>query len=307
MDVMKLSRRTLPFRTILTLSLVAIPAGMQSLQAQNKTAPPVTFTYTAVNDPTATYTEAFAINDSEEVVGTFGTAFQGQNGFQEQNGVFTTDNCVLTNGTLMSDVNNKGEIVGSYAGNDNGNIEGFIWDGNGQCQTIADPNGPAATDVWGVNDNGVLVGFYTDSTTGNFQGFEWVNGTFTNIACPSWTNARAYGINDAGVIVGDNAGAPTGPFSGFALASGKCIPVNYPKAVSTSAKGINKSDVISGWYTDTSGMTHGFVESGGKFQALNYPGAIATLAFHINDKDQVAGWYEDSAGGIHGFVATPKK
>lgn len=303
---MKLSRRTLPFRTILALSLFAIPAATQSLQAQAKNPPPVTFTYTAVNYPGATYTEAFAINDSEEVVGTYGTNVQLQNGFQEQNNVFTTDNCVLENETLMSDVNNKGEIVGSYAGNDNGNIEGFIWEGNGQCQTIADPNGSAATDVWGVNDNGVLVGFYTDSA-GNYQGFEWVNGTFTNIACAGWTNTRAYGINDAGIIMGDNANSPSGPFSGFALASGKCIPVNYPGAVSTSAKGINKSDVIAGWYTDASGMTHGFVESGGKFQALNYPGAVATLAFHINDKDQVAGWYEDSAGGIHGFVATPKK
>ena len=303
---MNVSRRTLSFRTILVLSLIAIPTGVQSLQAQDKTSPPVTFTYSKpINYPGSTYTEVFAINDSEEIVGTYGTNFQLQNGFQEQNNVFTTDNCVLTNETLMSDVNNKGEIVGSYAGNDNGNIEGFIWDGNGQCQTIADPNGPATTDVWGVNDNGVLVGFYTDSAS-NFQGFEWVNGTFTTITCPNWTNTRAYGINDAGIIVGDNANAPPS-FSGFALASGKCIPVNYPNAVSTSAKGINKSDVIAGWYIDASGMTHGFVESGGKFQALNYPGAIATLAFHINDKDQVAGWYEDSARVIHGFVATPKK
>jgi probable HAF family extracellular repeat protein len=281
--------------------------GMQLLQSQEALGPPVTFAYTAVNYPGATYTEAFAINNSKEVIGTYGTAFQLQNGYQELNGNFVTDNCVLTNETLMSDVNNKGEIVGSYAGNDNGNIEGFIWEGNGQCQTIADPNGPAATDVWGVNDSGTLVGFYTDSTTLNYQAFKWINGVFTNFGCPGWTNTRAYGINDAGIIVGDNANTTSGPFSGFALASGKCIPVNYPGAVSTSAKGINKSDVICGWYTDSSGAFHGFIESGGKFQSINYPGAVSTLVFHCNDKAQVAGWYTDAVGATHAFVATPKK
>lgn len=302
---MKLFRRILSFRIMLAFSLFVI-SQMQFLQAQDEPLPPA-YAYTAVNYPSGTYTQSFAINNSEEVVGTYGTAFQSQNGYQEQNGVFTTDNCVLTNGTLISDVSNKGEMVGSYAGNDNGNIEGFIWDGNGQCQTIADPNGPATTNVWGVNDNGILVGFYTDSTTRNYQGFAWVNGTFKNISCPTWPNTRAYGINNAGIVVGDNASVSAGPFNGFALASGKCIPVNYPNAVSTSAKGINKNDVIAGWYTDSTGVTHGFVESGGKFQSLDYPGAIATLAFHINDKGQVAGWYQDSATVIHGFVAVPKK
>ena len=301
---MKYSRCTLSFRTVLALVAFTTLFGIQLLQSQDAPAPSVTFTFTNVDFPNATYTEAFGINNSDEVVGTYGTAFQLQNGFQLIKGVYTTDNCVLTNETLMSDVNNKGEIVGSFAGNDNGNIEGFIWEGDGSCQTLADPDGPATTNAWGVNDSGVIVGFYTNSSS-NFQAFKWVNGVFTNFGCPGWTNTRAYGINDAGVIVGDNANSPSGPFSGFALASGKCIPVNYPGATWTSAKGINKSDVISGWYRDSKNVFHGFIESGGQFQSFDPSNSMNTLAFHINDKAQIVGWYTDTANATHGFVATP--
>jgi probable HAF family extracellular repeat protein len=284
-------------------------AGAQAVggetQLDTKQAPPPAgFTYKALNYPGATYTEAFAINDSGEVVGTYGTAEQYQNGFTYSKGAYSTLNCVLENGTLLADINNKGEIVGSEAGNDNGDTLGFIWEGDGSCDPVT-PNSLGTGNVWGVNDSGEVVGWYTN-TSGNYESFLFADNNYTIINCPNAVSTRAYGIANNGDIVGDFIATAGGPFQGMIYKSGKCTTVNYPGAVWTSVKGMNSKGEISGWYTDSSGAFHGFVRIKGAYQPLNYPGAVTTLAFHLNDNGQVAGWYTDSSGGTHGFVAAPK-
>lgn len=268
--------------------------------------PATSYSFTKIDFPEAAATETFAINNQGEVVGSYYTCVTSgcqPTAFTDVKGKLTPISCALENGTTFFDINNKGEIVGSYAFF--GGVHGFIWQGNSSCFDIVDPNGPNLTEAWGVNDSGDVVGYYEDSAD-NYQGFLYVNGTYTTIACPGWIDTRAYGISDTGVIVGDNANSTTGPYSGMEYKSGKCSTVNFPKAVSTSVKSMNKSGQISGWYTDSSGVTHGFIKTGSTFQTINYPGATGTLAFHLNDKGQIAGYYAD-ASGTHGFVATPKQ
>jgi hypothetical protein len=285
---------------------VATDSDTNAQDQISQTAP--AYTYKEINFPKSTDTYAYAINNSGEVVGYYTGAGCSQSscGFTYSNGKYTSIECALEDATDFFDISNKGEIVGAYS-YDTG-VNGFIWQGDSSCFSLADPSsGATQTEAWGVNDSGDVVGFYIDAA-GNFQGFGYASsGSYTNIACSDWTNTRAYGINDAGEIVGDNANSSSGPFSGFVAKSetGACTNINYPKATATYARGINKSDQITGFYTGSSG-TFGFVKTGKTFHELKYPNSVATLAYHGNDKGQIAGWYENTAGTFHGFVATPK-
>jgi hypothetical protein len=290
-----------------TPSLIA-----QDAAGQDRSTPAATtYTYKAINAPGATGTYVYAINDSGEIVGyiTGGdcseTSDQSSCGFVDVKGKFTTVACELENATDFFDLSNTNEVVGAYSFF--GGVNGLIWEGNEACSPLADPDGSASTEAWGVNDKGNIVGFYTDSA-GNFQGFEYLASTetYSTISCSGWTDTRAYGINDAGVIVGDVANSTSGPFSAFVLRSGKCTVFNYPKAADTYARGINKSGEISGFYTSTTGVTSGFQKTGSKYTSLSYPKSVGTLAYHLNDSGQIAGWYENAAGTFHGFIATPK-
>jgi hypothetical protein len=260
------------------------------------------YVFTKIDFPGASSTQAFGINNQGQIVGVYADAIRGQNGFELSGGKFTTINCALENGTLLSDINDNSQIVGTYAFI--GGFHGFQFEANGSCSDVIDPLGTADTNAWGIDDGGEIVGFYVDSG-GAFQGFYDINGKFTTISCSGATDTRAYGINHhGGAILGDYETTAGGNFNGLFFVSNKCSTINFPNAASTSLKGINASGQISGWYND--GAFHGFVRSGSQFQTLDFPGATQTLAFHINDRGQVVGWYEDSAGGVHGFLATPR-
>jgi hypothetical protein len=288
---------------ILCAMLVTLSCVPMTNAQDQPTAPPTTYTYKAVNFPSASATLAYAINNSEEVVGYYTGAGCSQSscGFSLLNGTFTTIECALENATDVFDISNTGEVIGTYSYF--GGVHGFIWEGNGSCTDIVDPLGPTDTEAWGVNSSGDIVGFYVNAS-GNYQGFEYASGTYTTISCSGWANTRAYGINDAGIIVGDVFNSTAGPFSGFGYKSGKCIIFNYPDASSTFGRGINNKTQITGFYNDASG-TNGFFESGSVFQTIDDPSAVSTLAYHLNDKGQIAGFYSDASDLTHGFVALP--
>ncbi len=133
-------------------------------------------------------------------------------------------------------INNEGQVVGFYVGND-GQDHGFMASqGNGKTHTItgtpiADPSipkvpgEPGATFVFsqvlGINDQGIAVGYYGDSTTSQ-HGFIYNThtGQYTFLDDPSeaFNNGvevtQITGINNAGEITGFYSDA-NGVFHGF--------------------------------------------------------------------------------------------
>lgn len=297
------------FSMQIIFALFAALAFTQLAAAQNDSTAPVTYTYKALNSPGATGTAAYAINNTGEIVGFISggqcevISTQTTCGFTYARGQFTYVACELEDATDFFDVNNNGEVVGVYAFG--GGQNGLIWEGNESCFPLEGPSGGSLAEAFGVNDGGNVVGIYTDSV-GNFQGFYYVGTTqaYTTIACPGWTNTRAYGINNAGIIVGDVGNSPSGPFSGMAYISGKCTIFNYPGASSTTPRGINNKNQVSGIFTGSSG-TFGFVRTGSTYTEIDYPTSASTLAHQINDKGQIAGTYTDANSVGHGFVAIP--
>ncbi len=84
---------------------------------------------------------------------------------------------------------------------------------------------------------------------------------------------------------------------------GTVTNIDYPAATSTVASGINDSAQVVGYYTDSGGAVHGFRYDQGTFVSIDAPGAILTGAAGINNDGQIVGYYEDLGDNYHGFLA----
>jgi hypothetical protein len=181
---------------------------------------------------------AFGINDKGAIVGQYVTSTATPGFVRLNSKSFVTINAPSgPNVVNAQSINNKGQIVGFYLGND-GQVHGFMASENGSKTrsitgtAIADPTipnvpgEPGATFVFsqilGINDKGIAVGYYGDSTTSQ-HGFLYNThtGVYTFLDDPS----EAF---DNGVEV-------------------------------TQITGINNSGEITGFYSDANGVFHGFV------------------------------------------------
>ena len=129
-------------------------------------------TYTTLSVPGATITDAFGINDHGQIVGIFENPAQlTLEGFL-YNPVpacvlcsnYTTLNDPLASSTVVTGINDQGQIVGYYYwGNGaNSGYSAFLYS-DGIYTTINDPFGVGTTYAYGINNVGQIVGQYDDN------------------------------------------------------------------------------------------------------------------------------------------------
>jgi hypothetical protein len=187
----------------------------------------------------AQITIASGINDRGTIVGDDITSLRAIPGFILVNGhTFITVNAPSGANTVgPRGINNKGLVVGFYAGTDN-HTHGFMLNAKGvktgtlTGSAVADPTIPAVAGehdakfvsarIMGINDKGIAVGDYQDST-GSHHGFLYntKTGQYTFLDDPSEA------FNNA--------------------------------VERTEITGITNPGEITGFYTDANGVTHGFV------------------------------------------------
>src|ERR1051325_7650518 len=142
---------------------------------------------------------AVAINDSDQVVGDY---FAGgrDHGFvyDWESDTYITIDVPSSTQTSAEDINNSGQIIGSYR-DLHGDLHAFLYSG-GHFTTIEVP-GAISTDVIAINNAGRIVGSYTDSD-GVVHGFVKTGDVYTTIDGPSGDFTAAYNINDSGEVVG---------------------------------------------------------------------------------------------------------
>src|SRR5581483_696957 len=159
-------------------------------------------TWTAVDVPGATATQALGINKTGEIVGLYADSAHHTHGFLDNAGIFTTIDVPGSTQTVARGINDSGMISGFYSTSTNDGL-GFIFDG----QTFTTLQFPAfeVTVANGINNAGEVVGWYGHGGSNpDFHGFKWANGTFTTIDI-SPAETELVGINNREYIVGFNA------------------------------------------------------------------------------------------------------
>jgi hypothetical protein len=128
------------------------------------------YTFNPFDDPsgfTGT-TEAFGVNDADQIVGSYQNA-TGIHGFLESGGTFITlDDPLATDSTVARGINGAGQIVGDYQ-DVNFDNHGFLLSG-GVYTALDDPSAAGTTVATGINAKDQIVGFYFDAATG-YHGF----------------------------------------------------------------------------------------------------------------------------------------
>jgi probable HAF family extracellular repeat protein len=170
--------------------------------------------FTTIDVPGSKETTAHGINNHGQIVGHYLDAngmsgdhcerdLHGCHGFLLDHGVFITIDITIdepaSSGTIVSGINNHGQIVGY------GDHHGFLWE-NGIFTPIKAPGARSFTRATDINDNGQIVGFH-DRFGGTPEnpprsGFVLSKGEFTSLDFPGVSQTGALGINNRGEIVG---------------------------------------------------------------------------------------------------------
>ena len=186
------------------------------------------------------------------------------------------------------DINNNGEVVGTYI-DSSGIHRGFLLN-NGAFTSITFPPAAVWTRANGINKNGDIVGEYslTDPKgDANVHGYLLRGGSFFSFDFPGAAATLPEGIDTNGDIVGwytTNAGSNSnGQGSsnthGFLMSNGEFTSIDFPDATSTQAWKINDHAEILGKYmTSTDDKWHLFYRLGGGslIPIADFPGAAET-------------------------------
>ena len=196
--------------------------------------------FTAIDFPGASFTEAVGINGRGQIVGFYLDAEGTIHGFlrdrgrgaRRDEGVFTTIELPGALATSADDINNRGQIVGTYSEVSNTRPldapRAYLLDDG--AFTLIDAFGAENTQIGRINDRGEFVGAYFDAGGPTLGFLRDRKGVFTTIEVPGAEQTGAAGINNRGQIVGAYVDAGgTDPV--FALRDrGVCTTINVPGA-----------------------------------------------------------------------------
>jgi hypothetical protein len=163
--------------------------------------------FTRIAYPGAVYTRALGINNRGQVVGEYLDQHGVIHGYRWEKGRFATFDGPLGNGASISDINDRGDMVGVYLldpTNVLAGVRGFLLR-NGKYTTFP------ALDFLGtfpldINNRGQIAGFATsDPDAAEVHGFlfaKGLDGPATQIDVPGAPSTAVTGLDDCGRIVG---------------------------------------------------------------------------------------------------------
>jgi probable HAF family extracellular repeat protein len=253
---------------------------------------------TNIDMPGVRHITPFSLNDYGEVVGYY--ELEGMvHGFMFKNGTFTTlDIPPLPNPagfvyTIITGINNHGDVVGRYVREQEGEERSFIYS-RGTFTSLEFP-GSRYTIAEGINDLGDVVGV---SSQGSFL---YSNGKFSLLPSPDvgyYVSAVAVGINNKGQIVGYYSDLDS--YQSFIYQDGEFTMIwnseNIPRGIN------DHGDVTLSGVFSTNSV---FLYSKGQLSALHTPG-YPLFVGGINNTGEVVGIY-GSSDGRHAYVGHLKK
>lgn len=176
--------------------------------------------------------EAFAINDSGQIVGYSGLY---------ENGVWTDI------GISPRAINDNRQIVGGSGS------QAYLWE-NGNLTDLGTLGGESWAYGININSNGQIVG-YSFNNSGEMTAFLWENDTMIDLGTLGGNFSRAYGINDYSQIVGVSS-TSSGENHAFLWDNGTMTDLGTLGGNESLAYRINNSGEIVGWAETSTGINN---------------------------------------------------
>lgn len=234
-------------------------------------------------------------------------------------------------GTLPVDINDRGEILGSFINEASTVTQTFLRYPNGRVVVSDDPSagtapGPLASQVgtvpYGLNDSGEAAGVVMTQDGQSFAFVRSANGAFTDFSGPQSLSglipgSRALSINNRAQTTGDFVDYPTADHAFIRNRDGSMITFDAPDASfsgfwnGTTATSINSFGDVCGYYHDATGAIHPFVRKhDGRITEFEVPGASTSpysgaFASRITDSGIVIGYFYDQSSQSWGFIRFP--
>src|SRR5262245_4920956 len=255
----------------------------------------------------AYYTNASGINDSGQVVGTYGYEADAH-AFLYSGGIYTTIDVPGSTYSVAIDISNDGKAL-LYENNTlSYSYDSYVYENGAYTLLAFTPVGYQPGDVVttgaAISDAGV-VGYsydpvwYADGQA-QYQGFTYENGVYTAINVPGAQYTVADGINDSGQVVGSDYF--NGINQGFLYDNGAFTPIIDPNANSngTITQWINNDGQVAGYYYINTQQQY-FIYDSGVFTDITVPAASSTTVNGISDAG-ASGSYIDADFHQHGFI-----
>jgi probable HAF family extracellular repeat protein len=258
-------------------------------------------TFTTIDVPGATLTNAQGINHQGDIVGTFIDGNGRQHGFLRSGSQYRTIDVPGANASFARGINDAGDIVGTYQRpGEAGGIpqHGFLLTRRGGLLKVDYP-GHLNTIPQRILGDGTILGCYHDNDTmGSMHGMQFHRGfSAIDMTMSMHNGATPDGEYIVGLFTDTDGRGKAYVMNGMSFSA-----LEVPGALSTAGWDVNPSRVVVGVYTDAAGATHGFEYDGRSFTRVDVPGASVTRIFAISDRGDVAGNFIDSTGRTHGFV-----
>jgi probable HAF family extracellular repeat protein len=294
-------------RRPLAAGLVAFALGLTACQQQT-TAPDISQSQNVAATAAANYsvtdlgslggggTEAHAINNAGQVVGSSQTAAGQTHAFLWKDGVMRDLGTLpgAAGGSRAFAVNGAGQVVGESA-TASGETHAFLWQ-NGVMRDLGTLGGDWST-ARGINNNAQVVG-WSRAAGGSIRAFIWEAGVMRRLAGMEKLYGRAWGINNAGVVVGEFK-SPGATFRhAFRWKDGVVRDLGTLGGATSIALAIGGAKVV-GTSTARAGW-RGFLWESGRMTDLGTLGGT-TAAVAINLEGQIVG-NSTVDGSAHAFV-----
>jgi probable HAF family extracellular repeat protein len=268
------------------------------------TADAVRYTVTNLGTlPGRYYSNATAINNRGQVVGSSYSGSQSENAFIWDKGVMTDlGKLPGASNSLPSSLNDAAQVVGRCHFADPGVNQGFLWE-KGVMTNLGTLPGGDSTEATGINLLGQVVGS-SYHASGDGRAFRWDQGSgmmdLGTLTGKDWSSAMS--INDAGQIVGwsqTSIGRQHAFLWQGTMMELGTLPPGYRESF---AYAINNATQVVGYFiTDTWGF-HAFFCEGGSYRDLGTLGGALSCAYAINDSGQVVGDAYNSQGKSRAFI-----
>jgi uncharacterized membrane protein len=274
-------------------------------------------TITTFDPPNSTYTVPQAINESGQSAGYYTDGVRSYGFLRQPDGTFISFADDRGGGTLVTDLNSRGQIIGFFVTN---GATGFLrqTDGtivlfNGSPTSTAsaaigtEPSPPPCcsdgTSPTAINAMGQITGSFGQ---GPMLGFlrEPDGATVNFVATEGFRDIVPHDINLFGQITGYYAaGDGISMFHGFLREpDGTIITFDPTGSTNTHAIAINLRGQITGYFQDTNNVGHAFLrQRNGRIITFDPTGSTRTQATAINRKGQITGFYATADGRSHGF------